>query len=267
MEKIILLGSDPELMGIDLSTGVIGSFAGKLGADKWNKKYVTDDVRIQEDNVMIEFDINPHGTFEDFNKNMIDGVDICKQQAAEVGMDIALGVCSHTFSPQELASFHESAFVFGCEPDFNALTGMRNPKPASADPGLRTAGGHIHIGYDGFTTVTDSNQKVMGVMCDYFLGLPSLLLDKDDKRRELYGKAGSCRFKPYGIEYRTLSNFWTTEEKLRRWAWDQAMKATKLIEEGFMELVNTVSPAEVQRIINENDKRAAEQVIIRLNIQ
>lgn len=146
MTKIILLGSDPELMGVDLATGRIGSFAGKLGADKWNKKYVSDDVRIQEDNVMIEFDINPHSSFEGFNKNMDDGVGICKQQASEVGMDIALGVCSHTFTPQELASFHESAFVFGCEPDYNALTGMRNPKPEAADPGLRTAGGHIHIG-------------------------------------------------------------------------------------------------------------------------
>jgi len=40
---------------------------------------------------------------------------------------------------------------------------------------------------------------------DVLLGLPSVLIDPDRKRRSLYGKAGCFRLCPYGFEYRVLS--------------------------------------------------------------
>jgi hypothetical protein len=42
-------------------------------------------------------------------------------------------------------------------------------------------------------------------------------MDKTDGtsvRRSLYGKAGCCRLKPYGVEYRTVSNFWASNPKI-----------------------------------------------------
>lgn len=261
MTATILLGSDPELFTFDVSTGKISSVAGKLGADKYNKKVVTDDIRIQEDNVLIEFDINPHGTFGAFNDNMQRGIDACFTAANAVGHSVAEGVSSHTFTAEELASFHKDAFVFGCEPDYNALDGLRNPKPAAANAGLRTAGGHLHIGYSDVCSVDSETQKILGVMCDYFLGMPALLLDTDEVRKELYGKAGACRFKPYGIEYRVLSNFWIAQERQRLWAWEQAHKAFTFMRGDFMELAAMVDPMEIQRVINNNDKAMAEHYI------
>ncbi|MCS5736868.1 putative amidoligase domain-containing protein, partial [Herbiconiux daphne] len=232
------------------------------------KKVVGDDNRIQEDNVLIEYDINPHKEFDTFNDNLNRGIAACYELAKPLGMSIAEGICSHVFTEAEIKSFHESALVFGCEPDYNALTGMRNPKPAAADLGLRTCGGHIHIGYNDVIEVTGDNQKILGVMCDYFLGLPSLLLDKDDRRRELYGKAGACRFKDYGIEYRSLSNFWTFQEKQRQWAWEQAHKAFNFMNSGDFEmLIAIVDPEEVQRCINEGNKELAEVYIKQLEVQ
>ena len=143
---------------------------------------------------------------------------------------------------------------------------MINPKPKAANPGLRTAGGHIHIGFSELRPVDSESQKVLGVMCDYFLGLPALLLDSDDMRKELYGKAGACRFKEYGIEYRVLSNFWITQEKNRLWAWEQAHKAFDFMQGDFMQLAAMVSPEEIQRTINSNDKQAAEQYIMMMEI-
>ena len=45
-------------------------------------------------------------------------------------------------------------------------------------------------------------------MLDMYLGLPSLIWDRDTKRRSLYGDFGAFRPKPYGLEYRVLSNAW-----------------------------------------------------------
>lgn len=259
MSKVILLATDPELF--TMSGGRISSVAGLLGADKSNKKTVTDDIRIQEDNVLVEFDTNPHSTFEGFNSNIHRGIESCAEVVGAVGHEIAMGISSHVFSAEEMSKFHQDAFTFGCEPDYNALTGFRNPKPAAADPGLRTAGGHIHIGYSDVIGVTSDSQKILGVMCDYFLGLPALLLDSDDRRKELYGKAGACRFKPYGIEYRVLSNFWIQNKDNRSWAWEQAHKAFELMNGDYMTLISTISPEAVQEAINSNNKSMAEQFI------
>lgn len=266
MTTLILMGSDPEIMGIDAATGRMGSFSGRLGCDKWNKRVVDNDLNIQEDNVLIEFDIAPHKAFSSFNANMLKGIAACESAAKEIGMGLAQGVSSHVFTEEEIRSFGEGALVFGCEPDFNALTGMKNPRPAAANPGLRTAGGHVHIGFSEITEVNPRMQATVGVMCDYMLGLPSLLLDGDDRRRELYGKAGAVRYKDYGIEYRTLSNFWIFEERMRRWVWEQTHKAMEMALGDYRMLVEIAGPEDVQMVINTGDKARAEQMVRALEI-
>lgn len=264
MSKIILLGCDPEMFTRD-QQGRISSVAGLLGCDKWNKRFYSDTIRIQEDNVLVEYDTNPQPTLDLFSKNIQEGINACAQVVGEVGLELAEGICSHIYTMDELNSFNKSVFMFGCEPDYNALTGATNPKPAADDPGLRTAGGHVHFGYnehlDTLGMDLARSQTVMGVMCDYFLGLPALLVDGDDRRRELYGKAGAVRLKPYGIEYRTLSNFWTFKEDTRKMVWDQGHKAFSSLEGEWERLINLISPEEVQRAINSNDKRMAEEFL------
>jgi len=57
-------------------------------------------------------------------------------------------------------------------------------------------------------------------MMDLYLGVPSVLMDKGELRKQLYGKAGAYRMKPYGVEYRTLSNFWIFSDTTIGWVWD-----------------------------------------------
>lgn len=263
--SIFTIGTDPELF--IRRNGKISSVAGVLGCSKEEKLHLSPNVRLQEDNVLAEFDINPCEGWEQFNNTVKEGLELTQKLLEKHGFEIADGVSSHVFSQEELDSFHKSAFVFGCTPDFNALTGRQNASPTSENPGLRTAGGHIHIGYGKATPVTKQNQLAAGVLCDYYHSLPAMFIDGDERRKELYGKAGAIRFKDYGIEYRSLSNFWVTKEDLRRLIFDQTEKVVKnLVTDKLMELHALLPVQRLQQIINSNDKRTAETFMARLDI-
>jgi len=54
-------------------------------------------------------------------------------------------------------------------------------------------------------------------MLDLFVGIPAVLMEQGENpklRRRLYGKSGSFRYTPYGLEYRVLSNFWMASPAL-----------------------------------------------------
>jgi len=114
------------------------------------------------------------------------------------------------------------ARVFGCMPDFNAYTLTTNTceMDASKHP-FRYAGGHIHIGVNGFMNdsllkveeklLTERKQLELVKAFDLFVNIPTLTLDNSTaskKRRSKYGKAGCFRPTPYGVEYRSLSCWW-----------------------------------------------------------
>lgn len=264
MKKVPTIATDAELFVRDSKTGIITSVAGVLGADKYNKRHIADDVRIQEDNVLFEFDINPHTSKESFVNNVVKAMKQSGEILGGMGLEYT-DCCSHIYSPEELSSFHKDAFVFGCDPDFNALTGEINPKPTATNAGLRTAGAHVHIGFTDDVEVSMMNQQIAGVLCDYFMGLPSIILDPDTRRRELYGKAGSVRFKPYGIEYRTLSNFWLFNDANNQFIWDQTMKVHDNLA-NYQEFFAMIDPTSVQDVINRGDKHMAEQFISILKV-
>jgi len=114
--------------------------------------------------------------------------------------------------------------------------------------------GHIHVGYENPDPLTSlSLIKAM----DLFLGVPSILLDTDTERRKMYGKAGEYRFKMYGVEHRTLSTFWTANEKLMSWAWDSTMSAIEFVNSGGI----ITNPDDIIRCINTSDKELAKEII------
>lgn len=259
------LGADPELFVKD-AQGNISSVAGLLGCNKENKIDTGRGVRLQEDNVLIEFDIDPCTTFAQFNKLLNYGGDACQNAVAAHDLELAHGLSSYIFDEDVMDTFDDSAFEFGCSPDYNALNMRRFPK-ARATTLLRTAGGHVHMGWDHFTDVSIEQQRQVAVMCDYFLGLPSILLDRDIQRRELYGMAGSFRPKEYGIEYRVLSNFWLSDNANKRMVWDQTNKAFGAgTGDLYAQLSAIIDPQEVQRVINSGDTAMAEAYIKALEI-
>lgn len=256
--QLARIGSDPEMF---VSDGFnIGHAIGMIGGTK-QQPLVVRRGALQEDNVLLEFNTDPTDQEGEFLECIREVMQQASDRIMYLGLELVPNVSSHVYPMSVLSEFPPLAFTFGCTPDFNALTGDKNPAPAAADPGLRTAGGHVHIGWDHLGTVTKEDQEKVGVMCDYFLGLPSLMMDDDDQRRELYGKACAIRYKPYGVEYRTLSNFWIWEDSTVLWAFRQAQKAYNAAL-SYGELLRAlVPPQDVQVAINTNDRALAKAML------
>ena len=116
--------------------------------------------------------------------------------------------------------------------------------------------GHIHISY-GNNNIVDS--LFIAKLFDYFLGLPSLFLDEDTERRQMYGKAGAIRLKEWGFEYRVLSNFWLQSEELTNWVWEQIQLVFKFANDNPD--FNFEDAKDVVNAINNYDLKLAKSIM------
>ena len=208
---------------------------------------------VQVDGTAAEFNINPAETFEEFDYNI---TTVLEHLGAMLPSGHELrAVPVVEWDPEYFATLPFSAKELGCMPDFDAWTGRRNPKPRlKSNPTLRTAAGHIHIGFTEGASLQDSDHilqaRKMAKLMDLHVGLWSVEVDPDKTRRQLYGKAGACRYKTYGVEYRTLSNFWVLSPQLRWEVWNRTMDACM----DFLEVDGTfdctATEEEVKLVIN-----------------
>lgn len=242
------LGCDPEVFLLN-NQGLLPVF-GLVGGDKWNPKQIegmADGFTLQEDNVALEFGIPPAASKQEFVKSVKD------VQFAFLNKhpNLSFSNLSCAVFPGELLE-HPQAHVFGCEPDFNAWNNRENPRPRMKK-NTRAAGGHVHV-----ELPPESSRELVVQAMDFYLGLPSLLMDKDAERRKMYGKAGAFRPKSYGVEYRTLSNFWIFKDRLVEWVWDNTERALNSVGQGeeFQ-----AAAMDIQRIINTSNLEEAKILV------
>lgn len=228
MYNNVKYGADPELFLVD-NYGQYKSAIGIIGGSKANpRKLDNEGSAVQEDNVAVEFNIPPSSTKEQFVGNIGRVMGYLHDYTKEKGFSLAV-VPAALFPLEELV--HPMAKEFGCDPDFNVWTQEENPRPIvpQSMQNLRSCGGHLHVSWD---KPHFHAQERMVKALDIFCGVPSIQLDGDTLRRKLYGKAGCFRFKNYGIEYRTLSNFWIKSPDLVEWLYTQAEKAVNFLNSG-----------------------------------
>lgn len=216
----VLIGADPEFFVAN--KGKIVSGFGMVPGTKTDPHKV-DNGAVQVDGMALEININPAPTSEAFRHNLHSVMQQLQSMLPE----------NHRLAIQPVANFNKTymkkqpfaAKLLGCEPDFNAYESCMNPPPKN-HPTMRTAAGHVHVGWgEGMEFNTQLFEECVTVVkdLDLLLGVPSILLDVDansQKRREMYGQAGAFRPKPYGVEYRVLSNFWLKEDKLIDWVFN-----------------------------------------------
>ena len=249
----ITIGCDPELF---VTQG--GKFRSAHGLVPGTKEepFRVENGAVQVDGMALEYNIDPVDNADDFVKFNMSVMNQLKDMVP--GYEFAI-VPSCRFNGNHFRAQPEEAKELGCTPDFNAYTLQENPKPDNKTT-MRTASGHIHV---GFCEDADPNDNDHMVRCatlvkqlDCYLGLPSLIFDKDNTRRKMYGAAGAFRPKPYGVEYRVLSNAWLLSEKRMRFVFNQTVRAVNDLIDG-VRMADKIGEDALRRTINGGVERRA----------
>ena len=244
--QTITIGCDPEVFLKD-SSGKFVSAHDLIPGSKYEPHPVPLGA-IQPDGVSAEFNINPSVTSDEFVSNIATVMKAMENHIRSMRPDLVFAIePTATFDQEYFSNLPEVATLLGCSPDFNAYTMAPNNPPHTDEP-FRTGAGHIHVGWgSGFRGAAH-----FGLCCDLVkqldavLFVQSLLWDSDDKRRSLYGNIGAFRPKPYGMEYRPLSNAFLKSQHTQRWVFE----ATKYAVEDFFRGVEYNTNEAVQAMVD-----------------
>lgn len=260
------IGADPEIFV--KKRGVVASAYGLIpGTKKFPLKVRKGAVQV--DGMALEFNIDPAGNEKAFRDNINEVM--AQLKVMTPGYDFDINPVAE-FGAAMIAAQPKEARILGCDPDFNAWTRAPNPAPnAKAD--FRTASGHVHIGWkkkgdknwpDNLDVNDESHLEACRALTktlDAYLGIPSIAWDENAKRRELYGKAGAFRPKPYGMEYRTLSNAWLNKPHLISLVYNNTLHAIKALFEDEKIADKVYFGLSAQEIINAGDVQTVAKVL------
>lgn len=259
-------GCDPELFLVDKDGKPVS--AHDLIPGTKAEPYKCPSGAYQVDGIAAEFNTDPveSSDFSTFNANIVRVIKELDTAVKKTKPDARFNIAPVMEFDQEFAdALPEEAKELGCDPDYDAYTLKPNPRP-DGDRLFRTASGHLHIGW-GSDIPTD-NEEHMQICADFVkmldatVGLIMTYIDRDPRRRELYGKAGAFRPKPYGVEYRTPSSVWLKNKTYRQAVWQGMNYAISRLRGGYDVLRATGHPTEViQSIINTGDVSSAERIL------
>lgn len=223
----ILLGADPELFAFKGSEPI--SVHNLLEGDKKNPVKVFGGA-VQVDGTAAEFNITPTDDADVFVKRISGVRNRIEKIIQKSDPSVVLkSVPAVRFSKEYWDSIPRLNKELGCDPDFNAYSGLENViVPEEQRTGfetMRTGSGHIHIGWrNPKTPFKDEQEKedhfltcrVITIFLDHLILPYEKYWDKGTDRRKLYGKPGAFRPKPYGLEYRVLSNAWVDRPEIAK---------------------------------------------------
>lgn len=216
-------GADPELM---LKNGNEYVSAIKVVPASPDHRMEIQGHEFYYDNVLAEFAMKPATSKAEALKHIKE----CLELYAEVVRPHKLVAQAYQTYPQniwdeETENGNKIAAVAGCAKDACCYQ-VKNMKPPSdiiESTTERSGGGHVHLGDDRLHRDYQMWIAPTVVLMDLFIGVPSLFLDNDptsSKRRSIYGQAGRHRICDYGLEYRTLGNFWLKSPRLTALVYD-----------------------------------------------
>lgn len=220
-------GTDPEFI-LEKNGKVISAISILKGTKE--ERQQIEDCFFYYDNVLGECCVPPSASSDEAVAN----IGKCLKIFSELVKPAQLVIrASQVYPKSELK--HKEALKIACTPEFCAYDIEEAKQDANLfeKVDLRSAGGHVHVGSEH---LFDENSKLIAIrLLDLFLGIPALLIDRDptaQERKKLYGKAGRFRTPSYGVEYRSISNFWLASPNLVRLVYDICEFVVNFIKDG-----------------------------------
>ena len=281
--KLLKVGSDAEFFLLKDKNPF--PVCGLLGGTKENPRPVLEGngYAVQEDNVLVEFNIPPANTAIEFHESISKMLSYLKEEMQKNNLECRYN--SSELFEQKILEQYPQAYQFGCEPDFCVWTKSVNPspefpgvwrnypnKPKTKDDKIiyepRTAGYHIHVSYLVDNQPSSLADKELFVKAqDLFLGVSSVLLETSNSRRKYYGRAGAFRPKEYGHEYRVLgSALLSNDHKINQWIFNQNCTIIKWLNTQDATKILDSNKKNIIKAINSHDRDIATQLIKYYNI-
>lgn len=209
------IGSDPEVFLIEKKAHTFYSaFNGYEAKTIWGDKTNPEPTKygaIQVDGMAVEFNTEPTTNPFRMWENILDAKADIRRRYPDCTLSTS---CLFELSEAFLKEQPEKATELGCDPDYDAYTLEKKIPDQEVAKGIRTAGGHIHIGWNTPADLDPESPEHLLVCGTLVKRLDSHLCPVMNawpnyrRRTQLYGGRGSFRPKPYGLEYRAPSNYW-----------------------------------------------------------
>jgi hypothetical protein len=265
---MVTIGADPEVFLTDAAGHLVSSI-GVIGGDKGAGVPIHKDLGKNftwlEDNVAVEFNWPAHESPTGFLEAAMYARDYARKTLAPKKLELLIAPHAKFPKAQLLC---DKANTFGCEPDFEAYEygPKKAPDPRIVDVGdmkdNRFAGGHIHLGFDNKNKIP---AHAVAILMDMYIGLPSVSRDNQGLRRAYYGRAGLYRPKDYGIEYRTMSNWWLHQDRAddaHNMAYEifYLGRSLEAFPDELAKVFDKIPIHDVRQIINSQDQKGAYQL-------
>lgn len=215
---------------------------------------------VQEDGVACEFNIPPQTDAREFSAAVQSALTRLGGILKKKNYLVAANKRSVNLLPEWTEKW-PNLLQIGCDPDFSAYeTSGYRKLDMSKIKDIRGAGGHIHIGYPHELC----EPPIMARLLDCVLAIPYLDEDSQGERRAFWGQPGLYRTKDYGIEYRTLSNFWIWQTGRSAYMAAHCIALIESLKRNMVQwqaFYNTINWDNVVRAISEEDLALAKKLM------
>lgn len=256
---LVTIGADPEVFFATQEGQIVPSEYVISGSKDAPKPINKPGFYVLNDNIMAEFNIPPASTKNEFYDNIQEALSYLAEKALDAG-DLKVEITPTALLTIDELKSATRGMEFGCEPDECIYNSSFEEGAILLEQGYRFAGGHVHVGYDK-QQYPNIERRIVEVL-DLLLSVPFVVLDDDKLRRSIYGKAGRFRIKSYGLEYRSLSNYWLKHKELVEFVFEQAQLAVQIVVEN---LDNKIEE-DLNSIIDNSDVEAAHSLMAKYQI-